>query len=118
MDNNIVYKTLLYDFYGELLTDKQNSIADLYYNNDLSLSEISERTGVSRQGIYDTLKRADIALEDYEKHLKSVQKFLEQKYLISEANTLIDDILSLGINSLDDIKVKLLDLKTIIEKFL
>ena len=58
MIEDIVKKTLLFDFYGQLLTDKQKYIVEMYYGDDLSLSEISEQIGISRQGVYDTLKRA------------------------------------------------------------
>lgn len=54
--------TLLFDYYGELLTEKQKTCFDLYYNQDLSLSEIAEEAGVTRQGVHDTLARAEAIL--------------------------------------------------------
>ena len=54
--------TLLFDYYGELLTEKQKTCFDLYYNQDLSLSEIAEEAGVTRQGVHDTLARAEAVL--------------------------------------------------------
>lgn len=75
MFEKIVKISILYDYYGELLNDKQSSIIELYYNQDLSLSEISEIIGISRQGIYDVLKRAENKLYKYESKLKLVEKF-------------------------------------------
>ena len=57
---------LLYDYYGELLTEKQRACFDLYYNQDLSLGEIAAETGVTRQGVHDTLLRAEALLRSME----------------------------------------------------
>ena len=57
---------LLFDFYGELLTEKQRVLFDLYYNQDFSLGEIAENEGISRQGVHDTIARAEQALRNYE----------------------------------------------------
>lgn len=50
---------LLFDFYGDMLTDKQRDVVELYYDNDLSLSEIAENEGITRQGVRDSIKRAE-----------------------------------------------------------
>ena len=55
--------SLLYDYYGELLTEKQRQLFDLYYDQDYSLSEIAAAAGISRQGVHDTLARAEELLE-------------------------------------------------------
>lgn len=57
MKHDALTMALLYDYYGELLTEKQRTCFDLYYNQDLSLSEIAEDLGVTRQGVHDTLAR-------------------------------------------------------------
>ena len=57
MKNQTFRMTMLFDFYGELLTDRQKEFYDLYYNEDLSLSEIAENYGISRQGVRDVIKR-------------------------------------------------------------
>ncbi|HNU79485.1 MAG TPA: putative DNA-binding protein [Bacillota bacterium] len=79
MYDKLVQIALLFDFYGQLLTEKQIEIVDMYYNNDLSLGEISEQQGISRQGVYDTLKRAERTLYQYEEKLGLVDRFLKQK---------------------------------------
>ena len=66
MKHDALTMALLYDYYGELLTEKQRTCFDLYYNQDLSLSEIAEDLGVTRQGVHDTLARAEAQLRDFE----------------------------------------------------
>ena len=61
----IARKALLYDFYGELLTEHQKKVYEDAVMNDFSLSELAEEYGISRQGIHDLLKRCDAILEDY-----------------------------------------------------
>ena len=64
MPDETVWRTMLFDFYGELLTEKQREYYDLHYNQDLSLAEIAASSGISRQGVWDNIRRADAALED------------------------------------------------------
>ena len=59
MKNQTYRMTMLFDFYGELLTERQKEFFDLYYNEDLSLSEIAENSGISRQGVRDVIVRAE-----------------------------------------------------------
>ena len=59
--------SLLFDYYGELLTEKQKTCFDLYYNQDFSLSEIADELGITRQGVHDTLTRAELLLSDMER---------------------------------------------------
>ncbi|MGX8699343.1 MAG: YlxM family DNA-binding protein [bacterium] len=75
MEERTLELTLLYDFFGELLTEKQRAAFDLYYNDDLSLSEIAELTGVSRQGVRDSVVKAKKALLDYEARTGVVARF-------------------------------------------
>ena len=60
---------LYYDFYGEFLTERQAKIFELYYNDDYSLAEIAQECGISRQGVLDALKRAQVKLKDMESKL-------------------------------------------------
>jgi Uncharacterized protein conserved in bacteria len=68
-------RSLLLDFYGELLTEKQRECCDLYYNEDLSLSEIAEQRGISRQGVWDNIRHAESAMEEYEEKTGIVRRF-------------------------------------------
>ncbi len=70
---------LLLDFYGNLLTDKQRMVMSYYYDEDMSLGEISEELEISRQAVYDLIKRSEKMLREYEAKLGLVKRFLEQK---------------------------------------
>lgn len=82
--DKIFEQTLLYDFYGELLTDHQQNIYEQAISNDMSLSEIAEEQGISRQGVHDLIKRCDKSLQVYESKLQLVAKFTDAKMKISE----------------------------------
>jgi len=71
--------SLLLDFYGQLLSKKQYEILDLHFNNDYSLGEIAEHFNISRQGIFDNIKRGKAYLLNLEEKLGLVNKFTEQK---------------------------------------
>lgn len=71
-----VQQTLLFDFYGELLTEHQQRIYEDVVCNDMSCSEVAAEQGVSRQGVHDLIKRCNRQLEEYEAKLHLVEKFL------------------------------------------
>ena len=79
----------LYDFYQSLLTPKQRSYMALYYLDDFSLGEIAEEYDVSRQAVYDNIKRTEAMLEEYEEKLLLFQKFQERSKLIKEIREVI-----------------------------
>ncbi len=83
---------LLFQQYKELLTDKQKEIVSLYYEEDYSLGEISENLNVSRQGVYDTLKRSEKILKDYELKLGLVRKLKEQEQFVKNVTEKVVDI--------------------------
>lgn len=66
---------LLFDFYGDTLTDRQKEFYDLYYNEDLSLSEIAENYGISRQGVRDVIVRAEASLTELEDKTGIIRRF-------------------------------------------
>ena len=71
----IFERTLLFDFYGELLTTRQQEIYEDVVMNDMSLSEAAEAYGISRQGIHDTLRRCERIMQEYEEKLRAVEQF-------------------------------------------
>ena len=83
LQENDRINTLL-DFYGKLLTDKQQSYINMYYVEDFSLGEISEQAGVSRQAVYDNIKRSEKILTDYEEKLGMAENFEKQEHSIQE----------------------------------
>lgn len=88
----IVEQGLLYDFYGELLTDHQKSVYEAAVLEDYSLSEIAEVYGISRQGVHDLIKRCDKILLQYEEKLNLVHKFVLMKEMVSKIESLSSDI--------------------------
>lgn len=84
----IYEQTLLYDFYGELLTEHQRSIYEDAIYNDMSLGEIAQEQGISRQGVHDLIKRCDKILQDYESKLHLVERFARAKEKIAEIEKL------------------------------
>ncbi len=85
---SIVKQSLLYDFYGELLTEHQRSIYEEAVFNDMSLGEIAAERGISRQGVHDLIKRCDKILGDYEAKLHLVSKFVQTKAMVEEIQKL------------------------------
>lgn len=71
--------TVLFDFYGDMLTDKQKEVIDLYYNEDLSLGEIASDSGITRQGVRDSIKRAEASLLELEERLGLARRFVEMR---------------------------------------
>ena len=72
-------QSMLLDFYGELLTDKQRECFDLHYNEDLSLSEIAEQLGISRQGVWDNIRRAESAMREIEEKTGLIRRFEDNR---------------------------------------
>ena len=91
--DEILHLTLLYDFYGELLTEKQKQVFDLHYQDDLSLSEIGEELSISRQAVRDQLKRTEKILMDYEQKLGLVDKFQQSREAIGDIDERIEGLM-------------------------
>ncbi|MCH5339277.1 MAG: YlxM family DNA-binding protein [Acetatifactor sp.] len=86
--DKIYEQTMLYDFYGELLTDHQRSIYEDAVYNDMSLGEIAEERGISRQGVHDLIRRCDRILQGYENKLHLVERFARTKETVMEIKRL------------------------------
>lgn len=84
----IVEQTLLFDFYGELLTEHQRQIYEDVVFNDLSLSEVAEERGISRQGVHDMIRRCNKQLADYEEKLRLVEKFVNTRAKVEQIHEL------------------------------
>ena len=96
--DEILHLTLLYDFYGELLTEKQKQVFDLHYQDDLSLSEIGEELSISRQAVWDQLKRTEKILMDYEQKLGLVARFQAQKKSVREMLDILQEMETDGLS--------------------
>jgi hypothetical protein len=81
---------LLKDFYGPLLTEKQQNVLNLHYENDLSLSEIADDMNTSRQAVYDMVKKAESLLEQYEQKLGLVERFQIMRERLNELSSLLE----------------------------
>lgn len=86
-----VEQTLLYDFYGELLTERQQQVYESVVLEDYSLSEVAEELEISRQGVHDMIKRCNHALEEYESRLHLVAKFLRIRGQVQKIQKLADE---------------------------
>ena len=78
-------RSMLLDFYGQLLTEKQRECFDLHFNEDLSLSEIAEQSGISRQGVWDNIRRAEATLRELEEKTGLVGRVMELERELEEA---------------------------------
>ena len=115
MFDKITEFNLLYDFYAQLLTDKQREVIRLYHCEDFSLAEIGEGFSISRQGVHDALKNAEKALSEYEDKLGLVRKFTYTSNLIKSADNCIETLI--GENEKNKgLTDKLHDLKKIVNE--
>lgn len=82
--------SILMDFYGQLLSERQTDMMNMYYNQDLSLSEIAEEIKISRQGVRDAIKRGEKQLSEFEEKLGLVKRFSDMTAQITEMNRIIN----------------------------
>lgn len=88
----VIELSLLYDFYGELLGEHKKQIFEAYILDDLSLSEIADEAGISRQGVYDIIRRCSRLLREYEDKLQLAKTFVETRRQIEQIETLVNQI--------------------------
>lgn len=88
--DNITEASLLFDFYGTLLSDRKKEVMELYHEENYSLAEIAQTLNVSRAAVYDSLKSAERALYDYEKKLGFLSAYLERSNAIKRISRELD----------------------------
>lgn len=86
----VEYASMLYDFYGSLLSESQNEVMALYHEDNLSLSEIAEELGQTRQAVHYTLRKAEKALGSYEEKLGLISSYKENRKLAKKAISIIE----------------------------
>ncbi|MEG2295957.1 MAG: YlxM family DNA-binding protein [Oscillospiraceae bacterium] len=92
--------SLLLDFYGDMITEKQREVVDYYYNEDLSLAEIAEHCCITRQGVRDSIKRAEQQLLFYEETLHVAEKFSSIQEKIKSISICMDNIHAINVKSI------------------
>lgn len=87
MKNQAYQMTMLFDFYGEILTPRQKEFYDLYYNHDLSLSEIAQNSGITRQGVRDVIVRGENILQELEDKTGLIERFHKMRNHLNQLET-------------------------------
>ena len=105
MKNQTYRMTMLFDFYGELLTERQKEFFDLYYNEDLSLSEIAENNGISRQGVRDVIVRAEAAMQEIEDKTGLIRRFMQMQGNLNAIQTAVTELKTLNYRQYEDPRI-------------
>jgi len=96
MVDHVTYLNLLYDFYGQVLTERQQQIFEMYHFEDLSLGEIAEQLSISRQAVHDLVHRSERTLSDLEDKLKLVARYQQEQAILqgvrSEISAVVDEL--------------------------
>ena len=95
MEEGRLMHSMLLDFYGELLTQKQRDCFDLHYNEDLSLSEIAGELGISRQGVWDNIRRAEAALTEIESKTGLIRRFIDTQHKLDGLSLKMEELTGL-----------------------
>ena len=102
MKNQTYRMTMLFDFYGEILTDRQKEFFDLYYNEDLSLAEIAENYGISRQGVRDVIVRAEAAMTELEDKTGLIRRFMQMQKKVQGIEDAAKEIRTINYRQFED----------------
>lgn len=105
MKNQTYRMTMLYDFYGELLTDRQKEFFDFYYNDDLSLSEIAENAGISRQGVRDVIVRAEGLMQEIEDKTGLIRRFEQMRSHLDAIDAAVKEIQTVNYRQYEDVRL-------------
>lgn len=106
MKNQTYRMTMLFDFYGELLTPRQREFFDLYYNEDLSLAEIAENAGISRQGVRDVIVRAEGAMQEVEDKTGIIKRFLTRASHLEAIEEAAGEIATINYRQYEDRRIE------------
>lgn len=106
-----LYLLALFDFYGSLLTEKQQECLRMYLAEDFSLAEIGESIGISRQAVYDNIHRSEKAMEEYESKLGFVKRYRQERQILGEIEELIRRLRTADTRRKEEILERLLSLK-------
>lgn len=99
MPEDRLYRSMLLDFYGELLTPRQRECYELHFNDDLSLSEVAEQCGISRQGAWDNIRRASDTMEELEEKTGLIRRIMETDHALHRLAKLLDRLSDLSDNN-------------------
>ena len=106
MVKNQAYRmAMLFDFYGDMLTERQREFYDLYYNEDLSLAEIAENSGISRQGVRDVIVRAEAAMQEIEDKTGLIRRYTQMQSHISAIENAAAEIKIINYRQYEDARV-------------
>ena len=105
MKNQTYRMTMLFDFYGELLTERQKEFFDLYYNEDLSLAEIAENSGISRQGVRDVIVRAEAAMQEVEDKTGLIRRYAQMQSRIAAIETAVTELRTINYRQYEDPRI-------------
>ena len=115
--DNMAYESLLYDFYGGLLTEKQREVMELYHEENFSIVEIARELNVSKQAIYDNLRKSDKILREYEAKLGLMMSLLKTRELVESIEGKIDELTkSPELPKEGDLKEGLLEIRDMISE--
>ena len=103
MKNQAYRMALLFDFYGDMLTDRQKEFYDLYYNEDLSLAEIAENYGITRQGVRDVIVRAEGILTELEDKTGIIRRFHKMQEQLQSVDDAMDQIVQMNEDRFQDL---------------
>ena len=119
MKGKDLHIAVLFDFYGAMLTDKQKDVIDLYYNEDLSLAEIAEHEGISRQGVRDNIKRGEAYLLELEEKLRFAENYHRLVAMLDRVDELAVQIYSVNEKHVYDSRIKALssEIHRVVEEY-
>ena len=105
MKNQTYRMTMLFDFYGDHLTQRQRDFFDLYYNEDLSLAEIAENTGLSRQGVRDVIVRAEAVMQEVEDKTGLIRRYMQIRPRVTAIENAAAELRTINYRQYEDARV-------------